>query len=82
MNNPAIHAKAKRRRIYRRVVWGGATAIVLTAVVAVLLAADGADRGDDPYTPTKGEWLCLTLNVEETIAAAYWLKVKFRVLED
>jgi hypothetical protein len=55
----------------RKVIWC-ASCVAVSLVAATLLAAAqrgaDADRGGGaPYTPTKGEWLCLLLNSRQAL---------------
>lgn len=53
----------------------GGSAVVAAVLLMILSAAangaDGPGRGGDPYRVSQAEWLCLTLNVEQTVNAIY-----------
>jgi hypothetical protein len=54
-----------------RPVWAVA-AIVAVVLGSFALAADpdsDADSGGASYTPTRGEWLCMLLNLDEAVSA-------------
>ena len=46
--------------------WYGA--MLLAAALGGSLPAEEPSGGLAPYTPTRGEWLCLSLNVEQALA--------------
>jgi hypothetical protein len=47
--------------------WSGG--LLMVAAMAVPLLGNGEDTGGGtPYTPTRGEWLSLILNLEENVA--------------
>ncbi len=55
----------------RRFVWilSCGAAIFVATVVAASQREAGADRGGaTPYTPTRGEWMCLLLNSRQAVA--------------
>lgn len=62
--------------------WRVLAAVALAAMFAVLMGADETERGDSPYTPTKGEWLCLNLNLGETFAETFRSAVVVRYAYD
>ena len=58
--------------VWRRVVWilsCGAALLLAATLVAASQRGTGTDHGGaSPYTPTKGEWLCLLLNARQALA--------------
>ena len=57
---------------------GGSTVAAAALLMILLPAAHGADdagggtdQGTAPYVPSRAEWLCLTLNVEQTVSAVF-----------
>ncbi len=68
-----MNASANRSRFaWRTVVWivscGAASLFVATLLAASQTGSDKDRRGASPYTPTKGEWLCLLLNSRQALA--------------
>ena len=56
----------------RGLLWKASTAVALAAAVVVaVMGADQSERGSSPYTPTKGEWLCMSLNVQQALIGGY-----------
>jgi hypothetical protein len=57
---------------WRTVVWiiscSAASLLVATLVAASQRGTDTQHGGASPYTPTKGEWLCLFLNSRQALA--------------
>lgn len=47
-----------------------ATLLVVTITTTFFLGADAQDGGATPYTPSRGEWLSLELNVRQVLAEA------------
>src|SRR6516225_8404342 len=65
-----MNALRSRHRSYRAmVVWFlscGAMSVFVTAVFAA--AQCGGSGGAGPYSPTRGEWLCVLLNARQALA--------------
>lgn len=52
----------------RCMLWKGSAVVALVAAMVVAaMGAENAERGDSPYAPTKGEWLCMSLNVQQAL---------------
>jgi len=70
------------RGIFRGRVTRWAVAAALAAAAAVFLGASEANRGASSYTPTQGEWLCMSLNIDELFSETYRSPVVVRYLYD
>ncbi|MBN2474917.1 MAG: hypothetical protein JXB62_09945 [Pirellulales bacterium] len=71
MKSNQLPARVRRLDSLRRCVVPASIAVALLATTAVLFGADKSDGGASPYVTTCGEWLCLSLNVEEAQATIH-----------
>lgn len=68
MNRSAIQSWLVSRATMRSLLWI-ATPLLLATFVAASQSGSDADRGGaSPYSPTRGEWLCLVLNARQALA--------------
>jgi hypothetical protein len=67
MNASASRSWFARRTVVWIVACGAASLLVATLVAASPRGTDTERGGASPYTPTKGEWLCLYLNSRQAL---------------
>lgn len=67
MNKSASRPWFARRTVVWMLSCGAASLLVATLVAAAPRGTDADRGGASPYTPTKGEWLCLFLNSRQAL---------------
>jgi hypothetical protein len=67
MNGSASRSPLSRRTVVWILSFGAASILVATLLAAPQRGTDSEHGGASPYTPTKGEWLCLFLNSRQAL---------------
>jgi len=67
MNRSAVRSRFARPKVVWILSCGAASLLAATLLGAAQRGTDSDRGGASPYTPTKGEWLCLLLNSRQAL---------------